>query len=245
MNGASTAVDGDASANLLPGEQRKFGALADGWWDRDGPSRTLHDINPCRLGYIQDHAVLGGARVLDVGCGGGILSEALAAAGARVVGLDATPEVIAVARRHAAEQALAIEYLVGLSGELGTAYSGAFDVVTCMELVEHVPDADALVADCARLVRPGGQVFFSTLNRTPRAWLLGVVAAEYALGLLPRGTHDYARFLKPSELAASARRHGLRVVDIRGMDYNPFTRRARLAASPALNYLACLTRDPR
>lgn len=231
--------------NLLPGEQAKFGALADGWWDRDGASRTLHDINPCRLAYIQDHVALAGARVLDIGCGGGILSEALAAAGARVVGIDATAAVIDVARRHASAGALAIDYVVATSGELDATFSAAFDVVVCMELVEHVPDADALIGDCARLVRPGGQVFFSTLNRNLGAWLLGVVVAEYALGLLPRGTHDYHQFLKPSELAASARRHGLRLADISGMDYNPFSRRARLARSPSVNYLACLVRDAR
>ncbi len=241
------SVDPAAShgLNLFPGEQAKFGALADGWWDSDGASRTLHDINPCRLAYIQDYATLAGTRVLDVGCGGGILSEALAAAGAHVVGLDATPAVIDVARRHAAESRLAVDYMVGLSGELDPTFSAAFDVVVCMELIEHVPDADALIGDCARLVRPGGHVFFSTLNRTPQAWLLGIVAAEYALGLLPRGTHDYGQFLKPSELAASARDHGLRLLDISGMDYNPLTRRARRSRRPGVNYLASLIRDAR
>lgn len=229
--------------NLLATEQAKFAALADDWWERDGSSRTLHDINPCRLAYIERYVRVPGARIIDVGCGGGILSESLATAGGRVLGIDATARVIDVARAHAAAGGLGIDYRVSTAADLDASHAHAYDAVTCMELVEHVPDADALIGDCARLVRPGGVVIVSTLNRTLRAWLLGVVAAEYLLGLLPRGTHDYRQFLKPSELAACARRHGLTLTNISGMHYNPVTRRARLTRRPAVNYLASLARD--
>jgi 2-polyprenyl-6-hydroxyphenyl methylase/3-demethylubiquinone-9 3-methyltransferase len=160
-----------------------------------------------------------------------------------VTAIDASPELIAVARDHAAGEALDIDYRTLLSAVLATEAAGRFDVVTCMELIEHVPDADALIADCVALLAPGGSLFVSTLNRTPRAYALGIVAAEYVLGLVPRGTHDYARFVRPSELAAAARRRGLSVLDVNGMHYNPFTRRARLVRDPGVNYLVHLRRD--
>ncbi|MGE0483431.1 MAG: bifunctional 2-polyprenyl-6-hydroxyphenol methylase/3-demethylubiquinol 3-O-methyltransferase UbiG [Gammaproteobacteria bacterium] len=229
--------------NLDPSERDNFAALAACWWEPDGASRTLHDINPCRLRYVGDRVTLAGARVADIGCGGGLLSEALARAGAQVTAIDASPELITVAREHAAQGGLVIDYRVLLSADLAQEAAGRFDVVTCMELVEHVPDADALLADCAALLAPGGSLFVSTLNRTARAYALGVVAAEYVLGLVPRGTHDYNRFVRPSELAAAARRRGLAVLDVSGMLYNPFTRRARVVREPGVNYLVHLRRD--
>ncbi|MCB1749606.1 MAG: bifunctional 2-polyprenyl-6-hydroxyphenol methylase/3-demethylubiquinol 3-O-methyltransferase UbiG [Gammaproteobacteria bacterium] len=231
------------TANLEPTERDNFAALADRWWDAEGPCRTLHDINPCRLDYVQRRVDLVGARVADIGCGGGLLSEALARAGSRVTAIDASPELIAVASEHAAGGALDIDYRAMLSAQLALEAAGCFDVVTCMELIEHVPDADALLADCVALLAPGGSLFVSTLNRTPRAYALGIVAAEYLLGLVPRGTHDYARFIRPSELAAAARRRGIDVLDVSGMHYNPLTRRARAGGDPGVNYLVHLRRE--
>lgn len=229
-------------ANLNPEERSRFAALAASWWDPDGSSRTLHDINPCRLAYVGEGLDLNGLRVADIGCGGGILSVALARAGARVTAVDATPELIDVAIGHAAGLALSIDFRVQLSAELAAAEPAAYDIVTCMELIEHVPDATALIGDCAALLKPGGRLIVSTLNRTPAAWALGIVAAEYVLDLVPRGTHDYAQFLRPAELAAAARLHGLEVMDISAMRYNPLTRRARLGGAPQVNYLARLQR---
>lgn len=232
-----------STENLDPQERARFEALADTWWDTQGPSRTLHDINPCRLDYIAGQVALDGARLADVGCGAGILSEALARAGARVTAVDASESLVALGRTHAAAQGLEIEYVAGTAEQLAAERAGAFDVVTCMELVEHVPDPDSLLGACAALLAPGGVLVVSTLNRTPTAWALGVVAAEYLLGLVPRGTHDYTRFVRPSELAASARRHGLTPRDVTGMAYDPFTRRARCTASVSVNYFATFGRD--
>lgn len=236
---------GTTTDNLDPGERARFEALAGDWWDPDGASRTLHDINPCRLDYVARQADLNGARAADIGCGGGLLSEALARAGARVTGVDAGGSLIELARTHAAAAGLAVEYLTGTAEALAAERPGAFDLVTCMELIEHVPDPDTLLGACAALLVPGGTLVVSTLNRSPRAWALGIVAAEYVLGLVPRGTHDYSRFVRPSELAAGARRHGLELRDLTGMAYDPLTRRARLSASVAVNYFATFTRVPR
>lgn len=232
------------TVNLDPDEREKFAALAADWWDPAGRSRALHEINPTRLTYINDAVPLKGARVADIGCGGGILSEAMAQAGAEVTALDATPELIEVAAMHAHGQGLSIDYRCELSANLAQTMPGRFDLVTCMELLEHVPDVNALVADCARLLRPRGVCIVSTLNRTPIAYALGVVAAEYVLGLVPRGTHDYTQFIKPSELINCAARHALEVCDVTAMNYNPVLRRASLGGRPRINYLARFSRGP-
>ena len=230
----------DTPVNIDPAERDHFTALATSWWDCDGPMRTLHDINPLRLAYVETRRALAGMRVADIGCGGGLLCEAMAARGAKVSGIDASAAVIDIARQHAGTSGLDIDYRADLSARFAAALPGRFDLVTCMELLEHVPDPEALLDDCAALLVPGGDLFVSTLNRTPAAYVLGILAAEQLLELVPRGTHDYARFIKPSELAAAARRTGFEVVDVRGMAYNPVSRRARLTSRPRVNYLAHL-----
>jgi 2-polyprenyl-6-hydroxyphenyl methylase/3-demethylubiquinone-9 3-methyltransferase len=225
--------------NADPAELEKFSALAHRWWDPEGEFRPLHDINPLRLDWIAQHATLDGARVLDVGCGGGILAEAMARRGAKVTGIDLSEKALRVAQLHLLESKLDIRYEMTAAENL----TGEFDVVTCMELLEHVPEPASMVAACARLVRPGGQVFFSTINRNPKSYLFAVVGAEYVLGLLPKGTHDYARFIKPSELARWTRAAGLRTDELIGMTYNPLTRRYRLESDCDVNYLVRCTRD--
>jgi len=225
--------------NVDARELEKFGALAHRWWDPEGEFRPLHDINPLRLDWIAAHAVLEGAAVLDVGCGGGILAEAMARRGARVTGIDLSDKALRVAQLHLHESKLAVSYEKSSVED----YVGEFDVITCMELLEHVPDPASMVAACARLVRPGGQVFFSTINRNPKSYLFAVVGAEYVLGLLPKGTHDYQRFVKPSELARWSRAAALRVDEVIGMSYNPLTRRYRLGSDCDVNYLQRCTRD--
>lgn len=228
-------------------ELAKFGALADRWWDTDGDMRPLHDINPLRLDYIDKRAPLAGARVLDIGCGAGILSEAMARRGANVTGLDLAGPLIEAARVHAEQSGLAIDYRLVASRDLAADMAGEFDIVICMEMLEHVDEPRTVVDDCALLVRPGGAVFFSTINRTIKARLLAIGGAEYVLGLLPKGTHDYDKFIKPSELAGWARHSGLDVHAIDGMRYNPFTHHAALEARPDVNYFMHATRpdDPR
>ena len=225
--------------NVDQAEIDKFSALAHRWWDPQGEFRPLHEINPLRLEWIAGHAGLAGASVLDVGCGGGILAEALARRGAKVTGIDLSEKALRVAELHLHESKLDIRYQK-VSVEDCT---GEFDVVTCMELLEHVPDPQRMVAACARLVRPGGRVFFSTINRNAKAYLFAVVGAEYVLGLLPRGTHDYQRFIKPSELSRWSRAAGLAVEELKGMTYNPLTRRYRLGEDCDVNYLICCSRD--
>jgi 2-polyprenyl-6-hydroxyphenyl methylase/3-demethylubiquinone-9 3-methyltransferase len=228
--------------NVNPAETAKFDRLAARWWDPDGESRPLHDLNPVRLAYIADRATLKGARALDVGCGGGLLSEALARAGAEVIAIDLAPAVLDVARLHLHESGLAVDYRQVSVEALAAEMPGHFDVVTCMEMLEHVPDPASVVRACATLLRPGGRFFLSTLNRTPLAFGAAIVGAEHVMRLLPRGTHHYAQFIKPSEIAGDLRAAGLVLDDLSGIAYNPFTRNARLARSVAVNYLACATK---
>ena len=228
--------------NLNEDERAKFAALAQQWWDGEGPLRTLHDINPCRLAYVAKQHPLAGAAVADIGCGGGLFSEALARAGARVTALDASAELVAVAREHAASANLKIDYQVSTVETFAHDHIAAFDLVVCLELIEHVPDPAALVAACAQLLRPTGVLVISTLNRSAAAYFFGIVLAEYTFNLVPRGTHDYAQFLRPAELAQMARAHALITRDISGMQYNPVTRRAHLCRRPQVNYLASFSR---
>ncbi len=227
-----------ARDNVDDREVDRFEALAARWWDPDGNMRTLHDINPVRTRFIADRVALDGARALDVGCGGGLVTEALAAAGAEVTGIDAGAKAIEVARLHLHESGLDIDYRQETAEAHAASNPGRYDLVTCLELLEHVPEPGAVVAACADAVREGGAVCFSTLNRTPAAWALAVVGAEYVLGLLPRGTHDWRRFIKPSELDAMARAAGLRTIEVTGIVYEPFGRRASLTRTVSVNYLA-------
>ena len=225
-------------ANVDEAEVAKFDALASRWWDPEGEFRPLHMLNPVRTEYVAGRTGLTGAKVVDVGCGGGLLSESLAARGAEVLGIDVSEETLAAARAHLDGSGLAVEYLATTAEALAGARPGCFDLVTCMELVEHVPDGAGLVAACARLARPGGAVVFSTINRTPRAYALAIVGAEYVLGMLPRGTHDYARFVRPSELAQWGRAANLRLADVTGVGWSVLSNRFRLRRDPAVNYLA-------
>jgi len=223
--------------NFDPGEQEKFDEIASGWWDADGPFRPLHDLDPARLRYITDRCSLQGASVVDVGCGGGILSESLARAGAQVKGIDVAPKVLAIAKLHLHESGLDVDYEQKTAEELAAEMPGQFDVVTCMEMLEHVPDPASIIASVQALLKPGGQGFFSTLNRTPRAFVLGIVAAEHIARLLPRGTHRYDRFIRPSELCQWLRESDLEVNDISGLHYNPITRSVMLGGNVKVNYL--------
>lgn len=230
--------------NVDPAEVAKFQALAARWWDPESEFRPLHEINPLRLDWIDSHATLAGKRVLDVGCGGGILSESMARRGADVLGIDLGDRPLQVAELHALETGVRVEYERIAVEALALRERRQYDVVTCMELLEHVPDPESVVRACATLVRPGGWVFFSTINRNAKAFALAIVGAEYVLRMLPRGTHDYEKFLKPSELAAAARRCGLEPAEIVGLTYNPLTRHYRLDPNdPDVNYLFACRRD--
>lgn len=225
------------AANVSPEEIARFDQLASRWWDPDGESRPLHDLNPVRTAYIAARTELRGVRVVDVGCGGGLLSETLARAGAQVTGIDMGQKVIDIAKLHLHESNLSVDYRVQSSAELAAEEPAGFDTVCCMELIEHVPDPAALVADLAALVKPGGCVFMSTLNRTPAAFGAAILGAEYVMRMLPRGTHHYAQFLKPSELGRLLRHAGLELEDVSGLGYNPLTRKAWLSRFTAVNYL--------
>lgn len=230
-------------ANASQAELDKFGALASRWWDPQGPQRPLHELNPARLGYVRSRATLASARVLDVGCGGGLLAEAMARQGATVTGIDMVPEALAVARRHAAEADLRLDYQEGSAEEWAQAHPAAYDVVTCMELVEHVPDPASLVAACARLARPGGNIFFATVNRTLLAGLLVIGVAEYVLGIVRKGTHRYSKFVRPEELIAWGAAAGLSVSGLTGLRYLPFVGHARLCRSAGMNYMIHFKKD--
>mgnify|MGYP000093998990 CR=1 FL=1 len=224
-------------------EIRKFEALAARWWDPNSEFRPLHEINPLRLNYINQQINLAELDVVDIGCGGGILAEAMANHGARVTAIDMADASLSVAKLHQLESGLTIDYRKCAAEQLAEEYPGKFDVVTCLEMLEHVPDPSSVVAACARLVKPGGRVFFSTINRNPKSYLFAIVGAEYVLNLLPRGTHDYDKFIKPSELATWARQAGLRLNDQTGMGYNPLSKRYFLEKGVSVNYLASYTRD--
>ena len=223
--------------NIDRKEAEAFNRQAARWWDPEGDFRPLHDLNGPRVDWIVERAEMNGASVLDVGCGGGLLCEALASSGARVTGIDAADKALAVARLHQAESGLDIDYRLITAEELAAEQPGAFDVVCCLEMLEHVPAPDSVVKACAQLVRPGGQLFFSTINRTPLAWAMAIVGAEYVLGLLPRGSHRYDRLIQPAELAAWIRDAGLEVGELAGIDYNPFSRTVSIGGRPRVNYL--------
>ncbi|HXC21694.1 MAG TPA: bifunctional 2-polyprenyl-6-hydroxyphenol methylase/3-demethylubiquinol 3-O-methyltransferase UbiG [Steroidobacteraceae bacterium] len=227
-----------ASRNVDEAELAKFSALAQSWWDPAGPSKPLHELNPLRLRYIQRAVELKGAAALDVGCGGGILSEALARAGARVLGIDLSQAVLDVAELHALEGKIEVQYKSIAAEQLAIEQPAAFDLVTCMELLEHVPDPAATVAALAALVKPGGDVVVSTLNRKPLAFAVAIIGAEYITRILPRGTHEYLKFIRPSELARWGREAGLELIDLTGITYNPLTRSFRLSPNTDINYLA-------
>ena len=232
------------STNADPAELAKFSALAHRWWDPTSEFRPLHDINPLRLHYIDERCGgLHDKKVLDVGCGGGILAEAMAAQGAQVTGIDLSEKALGVAKLHQLESGAEVEYRLISAEALAASAADTYDVVTCMELLEHVPEPASTIAACAQLTRPGGMVVFATINRNAKSYLFAVIGAEYILNLLPRGTHDYARFLKPAEIAASARRAGLAPDAIIGMTYNPLTRAYRLEPDTTVNYIATFRRD--
>lgn len=224
-------------SNVDAVEIQKFSALAHKWWDPNSEFRPLHEINPLRLSYINDIVPLSGKTVLDVGCGGGILSEALAGAGATVTGIDLADKSLSVAKLHLLESGKQVEYRKVAVEVLAEERPASYDVVTCMEMLEHVPDPAAVVAACAKLVKPNGHVFFSTLNRNPKSYLFAIIGAEYVLNLLPRGTHDYAKFIKPSELAQWCRNAGLNVGDVTGMSYNPLDKSYSLGRDTSVNYV--------
>jgi 2-polyprenyl-6-hydroxyphenyl methylase/3-demethylubiquinone-9 3-methyltransferase len=232
----------ESTRNADPAELAKFSALAQSWWDPKGPSKPLHDLNPLRLQYIERALSLSDKQVLDVGCGGGILSEAMARAGARVLGIDLSRAVLDVAALHALEGKVAVDYRAIAAEELAQERPAAFDLATCMEMLEHVPDPAASVKALAALVKPGGDVIVSTLNRNPLAFAVAIVGAEYIARVLPRGTHEYLKFIRPSELARWGRAAGLELRDLTGITYNLFTRAFRLSPNTDINYLAHFSR---
>lgn len=229
--------------NADPVELQKFSDIAHRWWDPESEFRPLHEINPLRLEWIDNIAPLQGKRVIDVGCGGGILTEGMASKGAEVTGIDLGEKALSVARLHLHESGHKVDYQHISAEEMAEAQPESFDIVTCLEMLEHVPDPASIVAACARLVKPGGHVFFSTINRNAKAYVLAVIGAEYILKLLPRGTHDYAKFLKPSELSRMARQKGLQTEAMTGLSYNPLTKVYSLGQDTDVNYLMHTRRE--
>lgn len=230
-------IESTPNVNVDPAEIEKFASLAHRWWDKASEFKPLHAINPLRLNFIDGLIGLQGKRVLDVGCGGGILSESMAEKGADVTGIDLGDKALKVAKLHQLESGSKVDYRLISVEDLAKEQSASFDVVTCMEMLEHVPDPEAIVRACAQLVKPGGSVFFSTINRNPKAYLFAVIGAEYVLNMLPKGTHEYQKFIKPSELSAWARYAGLNVDQLKGMGYNPLTDRYSLGNDISVNYL--------
>ena len=232
--------------NVDPLEIEKFQSIASRWWDRESEFKPLHDINPLRVGYIEQQAgQLEGMKILDIGCGGGILAEALAAKGAEVSGIDLAEMSLKVAKLHLHESNLDIDYQMISAEEFASTHAGSFDLITCLEMLEHVPDPASIVNAASSMLKPDGDLFFSTINRNPKAFALAIIGAEYILNMLPRGTHEYRKFIKPSELSKVVRDNQMEVVDITGMTYNPITRHYRLGRDIDVNYLMhCRTREP-
>jgi len=233
----ATKTESTQSVNVDPAELEKFAALAHRWWDKNSEFKPLHAINPLRLNFIDEAVVLNGKRVLDVGCGGGILSESMAERGADVTGIDLGEKALKVAKLHQLESGSKVDYQLIAVEDLANQQPASFDVVTCMEMLEHVPNPASIINACAKLVKPGGSVFFSTINRNPKSYLFAVIGAEYVLNMLPKGTHEYEKFIKPSELSAWARDFGLNVQEMKGMTYNPLTQHYALNADISVNYL--------
>lgn len=229
--------------NIDAREVAKFEQLASRWWDPHGEFKPLHDINPLRLAYIDQRAPLTGKRVVDVGCGGGILAESMALKGAAVTGIDAGNAPLSVARLHLLESGASVDYRQITAEQLAEEQPGGYDIVTCMEMLEHVPDPASVIAACARLAKPGGRIFFSTINRTPKAYMLAILGAEYVLKLLPKGTHDFSKFIRPSELDEWMRPAGLRLRELTGMSYNPLNRQYSLGNDIDVNYLVWCGKD--
>ncbi len=217
----------------------KFNNLAQEWWNPDGEFRTLHHINPVRLNFVKDHAIIKNANLIDVGCGGGIFAESLSQSGANVTGIDLSRKAIEVAKLHLYESHLAINYQCIATEDMAANKHSFFDVLTCMEMLEHVPDPNTIIANCAKLLKPGGIAFFSTLNRSFKSYFLGVLIAEYILKLIPTGTHDYKKFIKPSELRKILLQNNFELVDIKGLNYNPLTKTARISSDTSINYMVC------
>ena len=238
-NDPMTTTTAPRDDNFSQAELDKFGALANRWWDPDGPQKALHALNPVRVQYVRERARLAGATALDVGCGGGLLSEALAREGAQVTAIDLAPELVKVARLHRLESGVQVDYQLRSVESLAEERPGTFDVVTCMEMLEHVPDPASIIRACHTLLKPGGRLFLSTLNRTPAAFALAIVGAEYIARLLPKGTHHYQEFIRPSELAGWLREAGSQLEDVTGLAYEPWRHRARLSSRTDVNYLAC------
>ncbi|WKJ91791.1 bifunctional 2-polyprenyl-6-hydroxyphenol methylase/3-demethylubiquinol 3-O-methyltransferase UbiG [Methylomonas montana] len=232
-----------ATENVHPHEIHKFGSQAERWWDPNGEFKTLHDVNPLRLQFIRQYADLQGKRVVDVGCGGGILTEGLAKAGADALGVDLSEDLLDIADLHGLETGVNASYRKISAEQLAEEQPAGFDHVTCMEMLEHVPDPASIIAACATLVKPGGMVFFSTLNRVPKAWLLAIVAAEHVLKMVPKGTHDYKTFIKPSELGQMARSVGLELQGMVGIEYKPFSKQFSLGKDIDVNYIAAFQRS--
>ncbi|MCH9697442.1 MAG: bifunctional 2-polyprenyl-6-hydroxyphenol methylase/3-demethylubiquinol 3-O-methyltransferase UbiG [Gammaproteobacteria bacterium] len=231
-------------SNVYQEEIQKFGARAQRWWDTEGEFKTLHQINPLRLQFIAQHMDISGKKIADIGCGGGILSESLAHGGAEVSAIDLSPELIDVADLHSLETGVKVDYQVISAEQFAEQQSEQFDAVTCMEMLEHVPDPQSIIIACSKLVKPGGQLFFSTLNRNRKAWLLAIVGAEYMLHMLPKGTHEYSKFIRPSELAGMARNAGLSLTDMGGIEYNPVSKQFYLSTNVDVNYLAAFNKNP-
>ncbi|CAA6803219.1 MAG: 3-demethylubiquinone-9 3-methyltransferase (EC [uncultured Thiotrichaceae bacterium] len=232
--------------NVDPSEIQKFDSIASRWWDRNSEFKPLHDINPLRLDYIDEHAQgVSGKKIIDVGCGGGILAESMAVRGADVIGIDMGETPLSVARLHSLEVGVELDYQQTTAEAMAEEYADQFDVVTCMEMLEHVPSPESVIEACARLVKPGGDIFFSTINRNPKSFMLAVVGAEYILNMLPKGTHEYAKFIKPSELEEQARAAGLEVQHMTGMSYNPIFQIYKLGSDVDVNYMMHFTKGKR